>query len=1206
MAALLLVAAFLSGTAALAAEVVWFRSLGRGVGTTAEALALVSAAFLGGLGIGAALSSRLAPGHENPLRAAAWCEMVAGVLIFLSPLVLVFVPDAHLAVLHLLGMEPGRSSWPAAVVALPILILPTAFLGATLPFLVRGALRDVARAGRATGWLYGVNTLGAATGVWLATWHLLPGFGETASLRLAASGNLLAALLLVIAEGASRASPAAESARAPADVSGVSPAPDVAPSPPPPPRASTPSTPAAPPPPLPPMPHGRNGRAVGKRAHLPAVTLFLTGALALAGEVAWFRLLEPITGIHVYGFAILLGAVLLGTALGGALGGRLADHVRRPDLAMAWALALGAGLLVLSVWTAGALPWYALREGSSAAANAKPDGMAWDALRTAGGAPWTLVREAGWDALRTARVVGAFFCIAPPLIAFAAAYPLAVRARSDSAASAAGAVGSLYAWNTAGNVLGSLLAGFLLLPGIGGPRTLAALGGIGIAAAAALLLLAPRPRSPFPALALAVPLALLALPGAGRTVDAAGPALPEVATLGSWDAQYRVRSRADMEVLGGILGGIYPRPAGRPDADPILPREGVMSSVGLLAERGYVRLRQGGLSESRIQPHDPDAGSETEVALALLPWLVHPTARDALVIGHGAGWTAEAMISTGLRTVVAELEPAVLDVSEEYRGPLLVRRAPNATLEVTDGRLLLREAAREGGAYDVIVSQPSHPWVPGAGHLFTREAYQLARSALRPGGVFAQWLNIFNMSRELFQTALKSWYEVFPSSWVLLYNDEVILVGFTAEATIDVERWRTALADSPAGTRARAAGIVGPEDFLRRILLDGDALGRLLPPERLPSTDDRPRLELGLAEIRFTKLDDAWKEKEAILSDLRNAFPPGFERLLPDRGVRDRVLASTARRILEAGTLDDARRFLRGVPFDGGVEGRMARAEEALASSRVSGTEPAQRKELVARAADLLLVAREMAPGNAEVAVARLTVLVDSGRLEEAIREGEVATAAFPADGRVFAIHARALITNGDMARADAAFTKALEAKGTPAPPGTGHQHARLLGSPLEAAPTRELQLRARAALREDPGTFEDREALRALERLEIELDEEGPTAQVAVEAVARQRRELERRRGFEQLEAAMKYVDRDAKRGLEAVREATSLIPNEAAAWRARAWFELRRDDPAGATTSLRKAISLARDANAERKVAVGYLRIFGHDEGRLDKEAP
>ena len=182
-----------------------------------------------------------------------------------------------------------------------------------------------------------------------------------------------------------------------------------------------------------------------------------------------------------------------------------------------------------------------------------------------------------------------------------------------------------------------------------------------------------------------------------------------------------------------------------------------MSSVGLLDERGYVRLRQGGLSESRIQPHDPDAGSETEVALALAALAAPPDGegrprdRPRRRLDRGGD-----DLDAACRTVVAELEPAVLDVTEEYRGPLA--RAPRAERDassVTDGRLLLREAAREGGAYDLIVSQPSHPWVPGAGHLFTREAYRLARSALRPGGVFAQWLNIFNMSRELFQTALE-------------------------------------------------------------------------------------------------------------------------------------------------------------------------------------------------------------------------------------------------------------------------------------------------------------------------------------------------------------------------------------------------------------------------------------------------------------------
>src|SRR5205085_3748365 len=130
----------------------------------------------------------------------------------------------------------------------------------------------------------------------------------------------------------------------------------------------------------------------------------------------------------------------------------------------------------------------------------------------------------------------------------------------------------------------------------------------------------------------------------------------------------------------------------------------------------------------------------------------------------------------------------VPDVDQEYRAPLLVRTAPNAHLHIVDGRVMLRLAAAkpDGERYDVIVSQPSHPWVPGAGHLFTREAYALARSALNRGGVFAQWLNVFSMTRELLMTALKAWHDVFPECWVLRYYDELVLVGFTGTSTIDV------------------------------------------------------------------------------------------------------------------------------------------------------------------------------------------------------------------------------------------------------------------------------------------------------------------------------------------------------------------------------------------------------------------------------------
>ena len=1142
MALLLLLAATVSGAAALVAEVVWFRGLGRGVGTSAEALAVVSAAFLGGLGVGAAVASRLAPRSTHPFRAAAVCEGAAGLLVFLSPFAIGLVPDAHLALLHALGLSPGRSAWPAALVTLPILMLPTSFLGATLPFLVRGAASSLSHAGRWTGALYAVNTIGAAAGVVLAVWFLLPSEGETMSLRVAGAGNLLAALLLLMIDRPAAAAPL------PVE-----------------------------------MPARGGGGSVPRSVPLsPAIALFLSGALALGGEVAWFRLLEPITGVHLYGFAFLLVSVLVGTALGGAAGGAVADRVKRPDLAVAASLAIGGLLTVLSIVVAGNVPWLAMAAGTTAHA---------------------LDGGSGSEAVLRARVVGAALCIVPPLAAFASAYPLAVKARARSAPGAAGAVGAIYAWNTAGNVAGSLLAGFLLLPLVGSPRTLLLLGGGGCLAAAALWLFAVRPRPIAVAAAFLLPVVALVMPGVEPAVERAAPTLPEVVALGTWTSAYRVASRADARAFAQTLVGTYPRSPLHPDAPAIEPVEGVVSSVGLLLEGGdTVRLRQGGLSESRIWPGDLDAGSETEVALALVPYLVHPAPRRALVIGHGAGWTCEALLAAEDLAIVdvAELEPAMLDVVERYRGPLAVRTNPRARLHVTDGGLLLREAAAEGGRYDLVVSQPSHPWVPGAGHLFTLEAYRLARSALRPGGVFAQWLNIFDMNRELFHTALASWKTAFPESWLFLYNKEVVLVGFTAPPVIDAARWEAAFRGDGIGGRARAAGILGPEDLWKRWVVDGKGLDRVVPSDQAPATDDAARLELGLAWRRFSRADDNSHERDAIYAELHRAFPPDLRSVLPDTATRDRWTARTVRRLADGDLAEDAKRWDQAIPFDAGAEGKRARAAEVIASARATGVSASERSSQFRRAAQLLRMVAEADPKDPEPVIALLTLLLEDQRPGDAAEEAKDAVARFPDDGRILAAQARALTISEDPAAADAAFAKALRAKSPRAPAGTGFEYARLL---LARATQRKEE--ARAALLSDPGTFDDRAALRQVHELDLVLNGAKPEEQEKAKEREAQLAELDRRYGRDQLTLARRAMDGNAEKGLSEAKQAVTYLPESGLAWRVKGWFELRSDDVEAAVVSLRRAITLAKDPEAERTTIRGWLRMFGQDASAVDEGA-
>ncbi|HVG93186.1 MAG TPA: hypothetical protein VND21_01970, partial [Planctomycetota bacterium] len=676
---------------------------------------------------------------------------------------------------------------------------------------------------------------------------------------------------------------------------------------------------------------------------------------------------------------------------------------------------------------------------------------------------------------------------------------------------------------------------------------------------------------------------------------------PEIVAMGKWHETYafRVGPRGDFRFLAEVLGGTYPVPLGSQTGAPVTPREGITSTVGLLDERGTVRLRQGGLSESKFNPSDPDAGSETEVALGLVPYLAHPAPRTALVIGHGAGWTVETLLASRLERVdVAELEPAVLDVVEAYRGPLEVRRAGNARLHVTDGRLLLREAAAEGGRYDLVVSQPSHPWVPGAGHLFTSDAYRLARSALNEGGVFAQWLNVFNMDADLLRTALASFATVFPEAWGFLFHDEIVLVGFRDAGRIDPARWRAAFDREPVGDRARAAGIDGPGDLLRRIVFDGAGLRRLAGSAP-PSTDDEPRLETGLAWSIFTGAQHPQKEKGELVRTLQSAFPPDFVTLVPDAAGRERLLAESAASAVAAGG-DMARRWARDVPFDGGVLGRRARAKERLAASNATGLADAARRRLREDAVSLLQEALRLRPDDGGTARELLDALQQAGRGADAVATGADLVARRPDDGPLVAEHARALVGAGREQDAREAFERAMAATSPPAPAGTGMRLARLH---LSATPPRSEA--ARDALRADASLDNDREALETLLGLEIETSDDPATDTEEVARARKRLAEAERAAGVAALARARRNLYDDVATGLAAAREATELRPDDPVAWRWRGWLELRDGSFEAAATSLAKAVDLAEDRPTEWRRARAWLRLFGRDPAELDSAA-
>lgn len=197
---------------------------------------------------------------------------------------------------------------------------------------------------------------------------------------------------------------------------------------------------------------------------------------------------------------------------------------------------------------------------------------------------------------------------------------------------------------------------------------------------------------------------------------------------------------------------------------------------------------------------------------------MHPDPQRALVVGLASGVTAGAVLADGVsELVVVELEPRVVEASHAFDHvngrPLDDART---TLVQDDARAVL---SRPGRSFDVIISEPSNPWITGVSNLFTVEYWRLGRSRLSPDGVFCQWIQLYGLSTRDFRSIVRSFTDVFPQTWLFepLEGGDILLLASPGTPRLD------GLPIEP---------VLGPDAVLR--LAEGGE----------PNTDDRPGVEL--------------------------------------------------------------------------------------------------------------------------------------------------------------------------------------------------------------------------------------------------------------------------------------------------------------------------------------------------------------------------
>lgn len=463
------------------------------------------------------------------------------------------------------------------------------------------------------------------------------------------------------------------------------------------------------------------------RAWLPAVVLGLSGFASLIHEIAWTRILSLVLGPTTYAFAAALAAVITGVALGSGAGAWVVARTRRPAAWLATVLSLAA---VITSWT------YSL------AGNQIPIMVA----RQVAGSSSVFDQLLAQGALLTAALV------VPTAACLGAAFPLALSLASDPARAAAARFSLVYAVNTVGAVSGSLAAGFWFIPRLGLQPTLWAASGCLVLAALIVLIRAEMSRA-------------LRVSGA---VMAAATALLIVFSP-SWDREllasgvymYAPYVPADLDLATQLKAGTL-----------LFYREGASATVSVKRLTGTTTLAVDGKTDASNR-----GDMLTQKLVAHLPLLLHPNPREVAIIGLGSGVTVGAALTHPItRADVLEISPEVVQASAFFTAENRNALAdPRTRLIVGDGRSHVLLGQRQ---YDVIVSEPSNPWIAGVAALFTQQFFAGARDRLAPGGIMCQWANAYNISDADLRSILATFRSVFPNgtAW-LVGGDDVLMVG---------------------------------------------------------------------------------------------------------------------------------------------------------------------------------------------------------------------------------------------------------------------------------------------------------------------------------------------------------------------------------------------------------------------------------------------
>ncbi|WP_420965837.1 fused MFS/spermidine synthase [Bradyrhizobium sp. B120] len=769
-----------SGAASLILQVLWFKQLQFVLGSATVSVSVTVASFFFGLSLGSAFGGRIADTVSRPLKIYGFLELALAVVCLAVTAFLSHWSTWVGWLSPMLDLESPLRLPLMVALSLAILSLPTMLMGATLPFLVKFLTRTQTDLANRIGLLYGFNTLGAAIGT-LAVGLVLMGLWGITGSSLVAAGLYVCVggVALLLARDARHLSPVA--AEAPAQTAGP----------------------------------GRRGTSI-------LVAIFAcSGFVSIAYEVVWFRFLTNVSTSSVYAFSGMLGVYLLGLVIGALICARLLAP--RKDQLLRYFAVTQLLIAVAATLTVGIL-------GKARTVEAVLSPIVSSLV------PVQAQELLGGDV--------SFFLICAvalllPTTLIGISFPLASELTVMQMSALGRRIGTLYALNTTGGVLGSLSAGFLLIPYLGSQGALTALIVLNV-----LLFVATTVSQP----------GLLKESSLWRQ-GAVAASIIAVALL-LFTPHYLER------VLTAIEGG-----------NVLELRETKQATFAVVEYREkaagtYQQLVVNSKSYANNRPE----GRRYMAAMGHYPILLHPDpVETAVVICIGTGTTVGAVSThqelksidaVDLASTVFEVAPRFVPINKQFY------QNPKVHQIVADGRHFLLGTNE---TFDVITLEPPPPHDAGVINLYTEEFYALAKQKMRPGAVLAQWVPLDFNRGILAKMILKAMMGQFKhvSLW-LPSRMEGVAIASDEPLTIDPRVLATRMSKPGVAEDLTANGLGSPEDFLATFIAADEKLAAFV--RDVPSlTDDRPRLEYynwyPLSSVSVDELKRLREPVETYLAD---------------------------------------------------------------------------------------------------------------------------------------------------------------------------------------------------------------------------------------------------------------------------------------------------------------------------------------------------